>query len=44
MAMIAGEFSRDDIFSQVGGKIPFRTIVEIMQKSNTHEEMLWCIF
>ena len=28
---------------QLGAQIPWRTIVEIMQKSNSHEEMLWYI-
>ncbi len=37
------EFSKDEILHQVGGKIPWRTIIEIMSKSTSHEEMLWYI-
>ena len=43
MGMIASEFSFEEIRSQAGTKIPWRTLVEIVYKSNTHEEMLYYI-
>ena len=43
MAQIANEFSKDEIFSQPGREIPWRTLVEITVKSKSHEEMLWHI-
>ena len=43
MAKIAEEFSYDEIMHQPGAQIPWRTIVEILNKSRSHEEMLWYI-
>ncbi len=43
MSQIANEFSYDEISHQPGGQIPWRTIIEIMSKSKTHEEMLYYI-
>ena len=43
MMQFANEFTFNEISHQVGGQIPWRTIIEIMQKSNSHEEMLWYI-
>ena len=43
MRKFSEEFSIDEILHQLGAQIPWRTIVEIMQKSNSHEEMLWYI-
>jgi len=36
-------FTIDEISHQPGGQISWRTIIEIMQKSKTHEEMLYYI-
>ena len=43
MMCFANEFSIDEITHQVGAKIPWRTLLEIMTKSKTHNEMLWYI-
>ena len=43
MAQFAECFSIDEFSHQVGGQIPWRTMIEIMSKSKTHEEMLWYI-
>ncbi len=43
MSQFAESFSSDEISHQVGGQIPWRTIIEIMSKSNSHDEMLWYI-
>ena len=43
MSYFARVFSEDEIGSQVGTQIPWRTIVEIMSKSSSKEEMLWYI-
>lgn len=43
MMQFANEFTINEISHQVGGHIPWRTIIEIMQKSNSHEEMIWYI-
>ena len=43
MSQIAKEFTIEEISHQPGGQIPWRTIIEIMQKSKSHEEMLWYI-
>ena len=43
MAKFSLEFSRDEIMSQAATQIPWFTIVIIMGKSNSHEEMLWYI-
>ena len=43
MSQFARTFSIDEIGSQVGTQIPWRTIVEIMSKSSSREEILWYI-
>ena len=43
MAQFASEFTHDEIVHQAGAQIPWRTIIEIMSKSKSHEEMLWYI-
>ncbi|MDE7214139.1 MAG: PDDEXK nuclease domain-containing protein [Anaeroplasmataceae bacterium] len=43
MSQFASIFSYDEIRHQVGAQIPWRTLIEIMAKSNSHEEMLWYI-
>ena len=43
MSQIASEFTKEELFSQVGREIPWRTLIEILYKSNSHEEMLWYI-
>ncbi len=43
MAQVAEKFNYYEISHQVGGQIPWRTIIEIMHKSKSHEEMLWYI-
>ena len=43
MMKFANEFSINEITHQVGAKIPWRTLIELIQKSKTHEEMLWYI-
>ena len=43
MSQLANEFSYNEIFSQPGGQIPWRTLIEIMHKSSNHNEMLWYI-
>ncbi|MCR5462332.1 MAG: PDDEXK nuclease domain-containing protein [bacterium] len=43
MSQIANEFTREELFSQPAREIPWFTIIEIMHKSNSHEEMLWYI-
>ncbi len=43
MVQFAKEFTKKEIFHQPGGQIPWRTIIEIMTKSSTHEEMIWYI-
>ena len=43
MAMIANEFSFDEIGSQAGTQIPWRTLIDIVYKSKSHKEMLWYI-
>lgn len=43
MAQFADFFSYEEISHQLGGQIPWRTIIEIMSKSKTHEEMLWYV-
>ena len=43
MMQFANEFTINEISHQVGGHIPWRTIIEIMQKSNSREEMIWYI-
>ena len=43
MSKFASEFIKEELFDQVGRLIPWRTIILIMQKSKSHEEMLWYI-
>ena len=43
MMRFANEFSRDEIMHQVGAQIPWRTIVEIISKSKSHNEIVWYI-
>ena len=40
MSQFAKEFSFSEIRHQAGAQIPWRTIIEIMAKSSSHEEML----
>ena len=41
--MVASELSYDEIMQQHAAQIPWGTIIVIMQKSKTHEEMLYYI-
>ena len=41
MSKFATVFSEKEIMSQPGTQIPWRSIVEIMSKSSSKEEMLW---
>lgn len=43
MAQLASNFNRDEIMAQPVPQIPWSSIITIMQKSKTHEEMLWYI-
>ena len=43
MNHFAKEFSFSEIGHQAGAQIPWRTIIEIMAKSSSHEEILWYI-
>ncbi len=43
MAKFARTFTYQEITDQPGRLIPWRTIIEIIKKSNSHEEMLWYI-
>ena len=43
MMLFADYFSNNEISPQLVGQIPWGTIIEIMQKSKSHEEMLWYI-
>ena len=43
MSSIANEFTYSELFSQPGREIPWRTLTEIIQKSNSHDEMIWYI-
>lgn len=40
MSQFASEFSYNEIFSQPGGQIPWRTLIEIMHKSSNHNEII----
>ena len=44
MAQIANEYTHNELFSQAGIEIPWRTLIEIMSKSKSHAEMLWYIY
>ena len=43
MRKFSSEFSFCEIFDQPGRLIPWRTMIEIIKKSHSHEEMLWYI-
>ena len=43
MMKFAANFTYDEIIHQPGGQIPWRTIIEVMSKSKTHDEMIWYI-
>ena len=43
MSQVANEFSFKEISHQLGGQIPWRTLIEIVSKSKSHEEMLYYI-
>ncbi len=43
MCQFANEFNKEELARGVCQKIPWFTIVEIMRKSHSHEEMLWYI-
>ena len=43
MMKFANEFNLEDIIQQPVRQIPWGSLVKIMQKSNSHEEMLWYI-
>ena len=43
MSKFAAYFSLEELFDQPGRIIAWRTIIEIMKKCNSHEEMLWYI-
>ena len=43
MAIFANKFSNSKISPQVGAQIPWRTLIEIIHKTNSHKEMLWYI-
>ena len=42
-SQFANNFTKNDIVKQVASQIPWFTIVVIMQKSSSHEKMLWYI-
>ncbi len=41
MSQFSNNFSQDEIRHQPGAQIPWRTIIEIMGKCHSHEEMIW---
>ena len=43
MSKFAYNFRYDEIFDQPGRLIPWRTLIDIMNKSNSHEMMLWYV-
>ena len=43
MAIFANKFLNSKISPQVGTQIPWRTLIEIIHKTNSHKEMLWYI-
>ena len=43
MSQFANNLTKNDIVKQVASQIPWFTIVVIMQKSSSHEKMLWYI-
>ena len=43
MMRFANEFKLDEIIHQPGGQIPWGTLINIISKSKSHEEILWYI-
>ena len=43
MSQFANNFTKNDIVKQVASQIPWYTLVEILYKSSSHEEMVWYI-
>ncbi len=43
MAQFAANFSNEEIWLQPATKIPWFTLIRIISKSKSHEEMLWYI-
>ncbi len=43
MSRFANQFALNEILSQPATQIPWFTLIEIMSKSNSHDEMLWYI-
>ena len=43
MAQFACNFTVEEIMPQVGAQIPWRTIIEIIHKSKSHNDILWYI-
>ena len=43
MSQFEKEFPEYEIRHQLGAQIPWRTIINIMSKSNSHKEILWYI-
>jgi len=43
MSQFANNFTKNDIVKQVASQIPWSSIIVIMQKSSSHEKMLWYI-
>ena len=43
MAQFSAEFDKEEIMHQPGAQIPWRTIIEIISKAKSHEEMLFYI-
>ena len=43
MSRIASEFNKNEIMQQPAAQIPWFTLIEIIYKSNSHEEMLYYI-
>ena len=43
MAQFAKSFTRDEISHQLGGQIPWISLIEVMSKCKTKESRLWYI-
>ena len=43
MRKLSSEFTKEEIFEQPARLIPWFTLIKIVQKSKTHEEILWYI-
>lgn len=43
MSHLANEFTPFEFSQQPAGQIPWFTLIEIMHKSHSHEEILWYI-